>query len=329
MDTYGAWDLNCFSEDLAGNKNSSSFSLNFIEKSLPDFKLLNFYVNESLPVEKEQILLISEVLNGGCSSGNLSVSFYNHKNGLVFINKTSNYTLLASQKTNVSIDWITEIGNNLFEAIADAQNSVEEYNESNNNFNYTFDVTSWQDFYGNFSGFTILSKGSNEDLLKWNNSGSFGKIFVADKESDVDWLNLAALGVNTSGGDSLDDFSEVDSLLGMSSFEDSISKEFLENGHPKLRKDLQIYGRLIKNVSLIDSGTKDTFFTGILWDSSDDLGGNGFDISDKEDLVFVGTINKSQEGDYGVQDYHIKIPVKLRSYDEPDEKEVYFYYELL
>ena len=215
----------------------------------------------------------------------------------------------------------------LVQIFVDYAQEVFEYNESNNGLNQSFDVTAWQEFYGNFSGQVILSDGNLEDLAIWNSSIFGGSIFIVDMESQIDWLSLIAVGIDSGGGESLDDFSDVDSILGMNSFNDSISKLFLEGGVPKLKEDLVIHETTVENVSLIDSGSVGTFFTGMLWDSSDDSNGE-FDVSEKEDLVFVGIVNESKSGDHGISDYHVRIPVNLRSYDTNNEKEVYFYYDL-
>ena len=41
-----------------------------------------------------------------------------------------------------------------------------------------------------------------------------------------------------------------------------------------------------------------------------------FDFGDKEDIIFVAEINKISEGAYGIYDYEIKIPSKLREYNQ-------------
>jgi len=43
----------------------------------------------------------------------------------------------------------------------------------------------------------------------------------------------------------------------------------------------------------------------------------------------VTKINKETEGEFGIYDYEISIPVNLREYYEDDVEEVYLYYDLV
>ena len=54
-----------------------------------------------------------------------------------------------------------------------------------------------------------------------------------------------------------------------------------------------------------------------------------FDSGDKEDVIFVAPINKNAEGTYGIYDYEIRVPAKLREYNSADSKAAVFYVEIL
>ena len=112
-------------------------------------------------------------------------------------------------------------------------------------------------------------------------------------------------------------------------FEDSIYSVFTDGGSPKETDNLLIHNKVILDVPIINSTNNENFKTGILWDSSDDLGDNEYNFADKEDLVFVASINKGSVGEYGTYDYEIKVPVELRDYDSTDSETIYLYYDLV
>jgi hypothetical protein len=45
-------------------------------------------------------------------------------------------------------------------------------------------------------------------------------------------------------------------------------------------------------------------------------------------LVFAAKINKGMQGAYGVYDYELRVPARLREYNDADKNELYFYYDL-
>jgi len=186
----------------------------------------------------------------------------------------------------------------------------------------------WQKLYGNISAIKTLR--TTENFASWSvEENIVGNIFVTDSESSVDWLKLKAIGRDIFDQENFGDFLKIDELLGTSDLEDSISKVYLEEESPKQEKDFFIYQNNITNVSVVNSTSSGNFVTGILWDTSDDSGDGGFDVNDKEDLVFVTKINKETEGEFGIYDYEISIPVNLREYYEDDVEEVYLYYDLV
>ena len=76
-----------------------------------------------------------------------------------------------------------------------------------------------------------------------------------------------------------------------------------------------------------NSTNNTNFATGILWDSNDDSDGE-YNETDREDLVFAAEINKSQQGAYGVYDYELRVPAKLRDYKGPNSEAAAFYVEI-
>ena len=79
---------------------------------------------------------------------------------------------------------------------------------------------------------------------------------------------------------------------------------------------------------MANSINNSNFVTGILWDSSDDDGDYEFNESGKEDLVFVTQINTSSQGAYGIYDYELRVPARLREYSTTDSSAAAFYLEL-
>jgi len=203
-----------------------------------------------------------------------------------------------------------------------------EDNESNNQANKTFSINSWQNIYGNTSVDKIIG-GETINIKKWfNESYLEGNVFITDSESSINWLSLQAIGKTKTGGESSNDFLEIDELLNMTNFEDSISNVFSENQNPRETQSIIIYQREIQEIPIINSTSDSSFVTGILWDGLDDELDEEFDSEDKEDLVFVTPIKKNTEGSYGFYDYEIRIPSRLREYDNLDSQEVYLYYDL-
>jgi hypothetical protein len=152
-------------------------------------------------------------------------------------------------------------------------------------------------------------------------------VFITDKESRVGWLSLIALSRDINNNFVSDDFWDADSILNMTGFSDSVSNVFSSGGNPAATENFSIYRRDIKNVPVINSTNNLNFRTGILWDSSDDSD-EEYSQADREDLVFVTKINKVKQGAYGVYDYELRVPAKLREYNDADKNELYFYYDL-
>ncbi|RMD65883.1 hypothetical protein D6817_05280 [Candidatus Pacearchaeota archaeon] len=169
----------------------------------------------------------------------------------------------------------------------------------------------------------------NSSVVRWPaDRFSDGNIYAADSESNIDWSSLEAIGRNLTHGKVNNDFGEIDALLNMTTFVDSVSALFTNSsGDPINTTNFLVFKKTLYDVPITNSTNNTNFVTGITWDTSDDTNGE-FDVGDKEDLVFLAEINKNKTGAYGVYDYEIRIPAKLREYYDANSREVVLYVEL-
>lgn len=332
LNELGTWKFNCIVNDSAGNVNNLTSEDFFVYSNLPDLIINASSINlsEDNPIENQLVEINVDIKNMGCEKAeNFLISFFEGdplESGINIGNKTINISQISSTLTNIS--WNTKIGPNNIYIFADYDDKITEENEENNKENKTISIKAWQDIYGNTSVNKIIG-GETVNIKKWfNESYLEGNIFITDSECTVNWLSLQAIGRAKNGEESSNDFLEIDELLGMGNFEDSVSNTFSENQNPKGVRSIIIYQKEISNIPVISSTESSEFVTGILWDSSDDEIGGEFDTGDKEDIVFVTPIKKDTEGTYGFYDYEIKIPSRLREYYDVDSEEVYLYYDL-
>lgn len=327
----GEWKFNCIANDSAGNIASLTSSTINRYSSSADLRAEPSGINFSNydPIEGEEVIIEAVIYNDGCSDADdLLVGFYS---GASLSNQIdSNKTILVSQRSNstVNVTWNAQIGITNIYVLADANNSISEENEDNNEANKTFPAGAWQEFYGNVSAHKILADNLTFNMSWWENASNLqGNVFISDIESNVDWGALQAIGRNASGAPASNDFSDIDSLLNMSGFSDSVYNVFTNAGAPKSTDTFLVHQKQVYNVPVINSTSTSNFITGILWDKSDDFDGE-FSQADREDLVFIAKLNESSLGMYGRCDYEITIPVRLREYREPDFSTVYLYYDL-
>jgi hypothetical protein len=296
------------------------------------------YVNYSMiffeknsPIETEQIIINATIENRRCSVlDNFLVGFFNGEPDLGNqIGNNITVSLPGFSSLVVNISWGAVIGlSNIF-VFADLNDSIIEINNNNNIANKTIIVGSWQTFFGNVTLDKILADNLFFNFSSWyNESKPMGNIFVADKESNINWASLYPIGRNISGSLINNDFSNIDNILLTTSFNDSIEKLYSNSGNPKFTDSFFIHHRNLTNVPILNSTNNSNFITGILWDATKDTGNGEFDILDKEEIVFVTRINKESQGAYGLYDYEITIPVRLREFNTADSSEIYFYYEL-
>ena len=123
-----------------------------------------------------------------------------------------------------------------------------------------------------------------------------------------------------------DDFYEIDVALNMTNLTDSINRTFTFNSTPLNTTNLSTYGSKIDALPFINSTNNSNFITGIIWDKSD---ANPGSYNGTQDIVFVTKINLEKQGAYGVYDYEIKVPARLREYIKPDnDHSLMFYVEV-
>jgi hypothetical protein len=330
MDEAGVWKFNCYANDSAGNT-ANLTSQNFTSNSdLPNLFISSNGINfDTIPSSEGQLISINAtVYNLGCEiAQNFPVAFIegNISSGIQ-INSNITLSLPGLSNTTLNTTYISKMGlNNIFVSL-DINSTVSEDNELDNTANNSFYISAWQEIYGNVTLEKTLSNINLNNLSQWQ--AYTGNIFIADKEANIGWLSLQAIGKNITNGTADNDFTEIDSILRMSGFEDSVSSSFTTDGNtPRLVENFTINSRKIDNVPVINSTNNTLFMTGILWDMSDTLG-TQYSYSGREDIVFVTQVNKQKPGKYGICDYEIRIPARLREYDPADSKEVYLYYSI-
>lgn len=276
------------------------------------------------PIEGENITINATITNlGNESVSDTVVQFLNNLTeiGNTTINVSAFSTAITSQH------WEAEIGPNNIVIVVDPNNNISESDENNNNASKNISIGAYHVYYGIAKGY--LGLGIESDFLVKGEILS-RNLLAADTDSNVDFSSLHAIGRKKNSGNAKNDFQDIDILLGMTAFTDSISTLFSKkNGNPKETETFTVFDYIIKKVPVVDSTNNDNFKTGILWDTSDDTDGPSgqFDISDQEDLIFITKINPSQAGQYGIYDYEIKIPALLRNY-KPGSPSIDFFIDL-
>ena len=161
-----------------------------------------------------------------------------------------------------------------------------------------------------------------------NRTGIKGHILIAHIDSSFSYEDLKAITRNTENDPVGSAFTELDSALNTTDFEDSIKNVWgAGTDTPIQTKLFNLSSGLITNVPIVNSTITSDFVTGILWDTGDDQGNLRYDALDKEDVVFITEITYEKTGQYGTYDYEIKIPALLRDYIGSSDK-LAFYLEL-
>jgi len=332
-----SWNVTCWDDDFESNVNTSeTWSFNY---TYPDFQvnssLINF--NNSEPAEGESVRINVTINNlGGVFVDDVTVRFYNGDPdaGGVQIGNDKLMDLEKYGSNTTGVVWSSEMGSHEIFVVVDppvsTNGSFEEWNESNNKGSKNVTIGSWNYFYGNIgasSNFTLADNDSRS-IIRWDAKNYIGgNIYASDYEGSVSWKYLQAIGKTPGGGSSSEDFSEIDDLLNMSSYNDSVSNVYAEGGVAENTSDFRVFKENITGVPIAESINNSNFTTGILWDTSNDTDGE-YSQTDKEDLVFVTKINKDTKGTYGVYDYEIRIPARLREYETEDTESAVFYVEL-
>jgi len=166
-----------------------------------------------------------------------------------------------------------------------------------------------------------MSDLANQTIFGWlvsNSSGS--KIFAADIDSNINWKNLQALGINMSNLSSYADFYTLDLKLGSPNFSDSVNRTYTMGGLPIELTNYTLFTKRINNIPIVNSTNNSNFKTGILWDYGD--GGVKYDGT--QDILFVSPINKNTQGYNATVDYEMRIPATLRSYKAGQDLVVFY-----
>jgi|GEM_PF-963978 len=321
------WNVSCI--DLAANRNTST-TLNFTIRA-PDLVITsgNISFNDSSPQEGQNITLYANIYNnGGIGANNFVVQFWKGDPAAGGTQINSNQTIATmATGSNVTINttYNTTIGNNNIFVVVDPNSIIPELNETNNKDNNSINVSLYQTYAGNVSGLIDLEKQTiNKSLYQWNVSNYTGSnIFVTDIRATPNFNSLQAIGINNTNGTTSNDFTDIDTALNSTNLSDSVNKTFTINGNPKATTSLTFFTNIVNNIPIINSTNVSSFVTGILWDTSD---GNT-EYNGTQDLLFVTTINQSQQGSNGIYDFEIKVPAFLRNYKGPGSS-VAFYSEL-
>ncbi|MFH1802006.1 MAG: DNRLRE domain-containing protein [archaeon] len=334
-----SWNVSCV--DNASNLGWSatwSFNVTFSDLYVNESSLV---FNDSSPTENQTIQINATVYNlASVGIYNVTVSFYDgHPSSggaQIGTNQTINYIGSLSQEV-ATVEWNADLGTSVIFVFVDppteSNGSIEEWDETNNEANKSISVGGWHFVVGDISAlseFDLAEGITNKSVKRWTAVNyESGNLYVADEDSSVSWTTLQALGKDSSDADASNDFDDIDNLLSMTGFADSVSNLYLNSTGDISQLDTYvIFKGSVDEVPITNSTNNTNFFTGILWDFSDDVGDGEYSIDDVEDLVFVTEIQKDLTGAYGVYDYELRIPATLREYKVAGSREVVLYAEL-
>jgi len=292
----------------------------------------NITFSNPMPIEREDILINAIFSNtGNQNASDVLVVFFDDSTQI------GNATVFAPAFSSVSVSqvWEAGLGPNTITVVLDPDQVILETNESNNQASKKISISAYHTYVGKAQAITALGFGFTA-LFEKETAGC--NLLVADSDSNVDFSSLQAVGRREGGIPALNDFIDLDTVLNMTDFTDSIGVEWTRFGNiplqafklfPKETTSFTVFGQAITNVPIINSTNTTTFKTGILWDTSDNtqVFNRQFDLGDREDIVFIANINQSKQGKFGVYDYEIKVPALLRDY-KPGSSTVDFFLDL-
>jgi len=322
--------INTLSNTLTGNGDNWTFSCsaindystsNWLNSTKTTIDGLNPNINFSQETETSGTVIsrsniVINVTANDTNLANITIYLYN-----------STGTLINTTNTTTSPNFVNYTGltNGTYYFNATAYDLAGNVNWTETR-NTTIELI-YATIYGKTSGRTVIGKGSDE--LNYFGEGNVTNVFVTDIDNSIDFNNLQAIGRKNDSTLSANDFSEIDTILNMSNFEESITNLFSIDGtNPKQTTTFVIQGKAINNTSYINSTNSSTFKTGLLWDMTYDTSMNGeFDADDKEELVIVSNVANSTQGKYGVYDYEIRVPSLLRA-QKGSQNIVVFYLDI-
>jgi len=332
------WNATCL--DDATNRNwSLTFDFNVTQPDL-DINASGVNFNSTNPTENETIIINATVFNIiNVTATNITVLFFNGdpSSGGTQIGSNQTITTISPYgSSNAWVQWQTDLGTSQIWVQVDppiaSGGLIVEWDETNNQANKSITVGSWHFLHGDISSlseFQLASSTTNNSVIRWDATNfEEGNIYTADSESSITWTSLQALGKDTNDVDSFNDFAELDALLGMTGYDDSIVNLYINESNSTINTTTLItFTNTIDEVPITNSTNNTHFQTGILWDTSDS-NDTEYNSTDEEDIVFVTEINKDQAGAYGTYDYEMRIPAGLRSYKDSETRKTVFYSEL-
>ena len=224
------------------------------------------------------------------------------------------------------ITYFTNI-NGTFNFSIQCNGTAYSYHLTNASDLFQINYSHWHIFYGNVSGNVTIGN-DNSILFSWNENKKVGNVYATDADSSISWGDVFALGRNMSNSEKIDDFTDVDINLQLEKFNNITYYWLNSSNKPYNTTNSSIYSNNVSYVPLVNSTNNSNFLTGILWDSSDDIDGDGgYDQTDKEDLIFVSIVNNGTTGRYGTYDFEIKIPANLTRYKGSNDY-IDFYLEI-
>ncbi|MCK4669769.1 MAG: right-handed parallel beta-helix repeat-containing protein [Nanoarchaeota archaeon] len=339
----GNYTWNCLAYDTSDNSDwgdeNRSIEINFTGAAANIDLTLNatdIQFNDSNPNEKDNITINATIYNLGTTNAtDVIVQFFegNETHGTQ-INGNLTVNISATSNVTMNITYNATIGNKTITVVVDpptaTNGSITEYNESNNYAATQLHTRAHHIFWGQISGNISLADASGDTMYSWTVASPKGVVYLTDIDSGINFLTLQALGKNSSGANATTDFSDVDSNLNMTDFNDSVSILWTGNNGSvaNFTKSFTLTGLQIDDVPIINSTNNSQFVTGIVWDYSDDIGADGeYDTSDQEDLLFITNISNNAASQYGAIDYEVRVPAIMRTYDSGTEG-VVFYVEL-
>jgi hypothetical protein len=326
----GTHQYNVTCKDDLNNTNTSP-TITF-EVNAPDFEISadDVRINVSTVEENQNITISVNVTNiGGTNAKNILVQFFdgNPDSGGMQLNGNFTIDLNISQNKTVSLSWQFPIGLRTIFVEVDRNMTHAELNESNNKANITFNISAYTIVYGNVTGSLVIQSIANKTVFSWQiSNATTGNILVIDSDSYIVWSNITALGVNVTGGNVTNDFAELDLSLNMTNLTDSINRTWTTLGKPRSAQAFTVFSNVINYTPIVNSTNSSNFLTGILWDKSDS---NPGEYNGTQDVIFITEIRRNQVSQYGIYDFELKVPARLRQYRTPNtQNSVTFYAEL-
>lgn len=324
---YHNWSVTCM-DNATNTFTSETYYFNYTP---PDMEVseMDLAFNTTEFEEGKNFTIFANITNIGRSRAeNVVVEFFSGDpayGGMLLHNYTLNFS--ASQNRTVNMSLALGIGTTHIFVQADRQNAVLEISEYNNKANRSINISAYNIIFGNITGSLVLGSSENQTVFSWLAGNSTqGNIFAVDSDSGITWTNLSAIGVNTTYGNASNDFADIDAALNMTNLTDSINRTYTLNGMPKAVMDYVIYMTVINTTPIVNSTNTSYFVSGIFWDMSD---ANNGQYNGSQDIVFASQINRQKNGLYGLYDFEMRVPARLRQYRQPNyENTVTFYVEL-